>query len=122
MTRLARLLNQRPSFTPSDEIPRRLSWERYVTKSAIVKFLKYRTSLRGLEKGRSRRRRRRKKRKKPEKKKRKKKLVRDHCRRTDSFDYSGSALRRTFIGTRLVSQQITYELLLFATSKLIRRH
>lgn len=70
MTRLARLLNQRPSFTPSDEIPRRLSWERYVTKSAIVKFLKYRTSLRGLEKGRSRRRRR-KKRKKPEKKKKK---------------------------------------------------
>lgn len=120
MTRLARLLNQRPSFTPSDEIPRRLSWERYVTKSAIVKFLKYRTSLRGLEKGRSRRRRR-KKRKKPEKK-RKKKLVRDHCRRTDSFDYSGSVLRRTFIGTRLVSQQITYELLLFATSNLIRRH
>nr|XP_034180347.1 uncharacterized protein LOC117604422 isoform X3 [Osmia lignaria] len=28
LTRLARLLNQRPSFTPSDEIPRRLSWER----------------------------------------------------------------------------------------------
>ena len=56
------------------------------------------------------------------KKKRKKKLVWDHCRRTDSFDYSGSVLRRTFIGTRLVSQQITYELLLFATSKLIRRH
>ncbi|XP_035729377.1 uncharacterized protein LOC118444816 isoform X5 [Vespa mandarinia] len=27
LTRLARLLNQRPSFTPSDEIPRRLSWE-----------------------------------------------------------------------------------------------
>lgn len=30
LNRLARLLNQRPSFTPSDEIPRRLSWERYV--------------------------------------------------------------------------------------------
>ena len=72
LTRLARLLNQRPSFTPSDEIPRRLSWERYVTKSAIVKFLKYRTSLRRLEKGRRRRRRRRrKKRKKPKKKKKK---------------------------------------------------
>ncbi|XP_061940568.1 ankyrin repeat and fibronectin type-III domain-containing protein 1 isoform X5 [Apis cerana] len=28
LTRLARLLNQRPSFIPSDEIPRRLSWER----------------------------------------------------------------------------------------------
>ncbi|XP_076292491.1 ankyrin repeat and fibronectin type III domain containing protein wide awake isoform X5 [Lasioglossum baleicum] len=28
LTRLARLLNQRPSFTPNDEIPRRLSWER----------------------------------------------------------------------------------------------
>ncbi|XP_071636482.1 ankyrin repeat and fibronectin type-III domain-containing protein 1 isoform X4 [Temnothorax longispinosus] len=28
LNRLARLLNQRPSFTPSDEIPRRLSWER----------------------------------------------------------------------------------------------
>ncbi|XP_020709867.2 uncharacterized protein LOC105689444 isoform X3 [Athalia rosae] len=28
LTRLARLLNQRPSFTPSDELPRRLSWER----------------------------------------------------------------------------------------------
>ena len=28
LTRLARLLNQRPSFTPSDDIPRRLSWER----------------------------------------------------------------------------------------------
>ncbi|XP_024940813.1 uncharacterized protein LOC107267862 isoform X3 [Cephus cinctus] len=28
LTRLARLLNQRPSFTLSDEIPRRLSWER----------------------------------------------------------------------------------------------
>ncbi|XP_054007672.1 uncharacterized protein LOC128891842 isoform X2 [Hylaeus anthracinus] len=28
LTRLARLLNQRPSYTPSDEIPRRLSWER----------------------------------------------------------------------------------------------
>ncbi|EFN62093.1 hypothetical protein EAG_04227 [Camponotus floridanus] len=27
LNRLARLLNQRPSFTPSDEIPRRLSWE-----------------------------------------------------------------------------------------------
>ena len=72
LTRLARLLNQRPSFTPSDEIPRRLSWERYVTKSAIVKFLKYRTSLRRLEKGRRRRRRRRrKKRKKPKKKEKK---------------------------------------------------
>lgn len=32
LNRLARLLNQRPSFTPSDEIPRRLSWERYVTE------------------------------------------------------------------------------------------
>lgn len=40
MTRLARLLNQRPSFIPSDEIPRRLSWERYVTKPTI-RFLKY---------------------------------------------------------------------------------
>ncbi|XP_029672351.1 uncharacterized protein LOC115240991 isoform X1 [Formica exsecta] len=28
LNRLARLLNQRPSFTPSDEIPRRLSWEK----------------------------------------------------------------------------------------------
>ncbi|XP_031832654.1 ankyrin repeat and fibronectin type III domain containing protein wide awake isoform X7 [Nomia melanderi] len=28
LTRLARLLNQRQSYTPSDEIPRRLSWER----------------------------------------------------------------------------------------------
>ncbi|XP_043503339.1 uncharacterized protein LOC122524904 isoform X4 [Polistes fuscatus] len=28
LNRLVRLLNQRPSFTPSDEIPRRLSWER----------------------------------------------------------------------------------------------
>ncbi|XP_051173974.1 uncharacterized protein LOC127289823 isoform X4 [Leptopilina boulardi] len=28
LNRLARLLNQRPSFTPSDDIPRRLSWER----------------------------------------------------------------------------------------------
>ncbi|XP_046589478.1 uncharacterized protein LOC107219511 isoform X4 [Neodiprion lecontei] len=28
LTRLARLLNQRPSFIPSDELPRRLSWER----------------------------------------------------------------------------------------------
>nr|XP_031832656.1 uncharacterized protein LOC116426992 isoform X5 [Nomia melanderi] len=27
LTRLARLLNQRQSYTPSDEIPRRLSWE-----------------------------------------------------------------------------------------------
>lgn len=32
LNRLARLLNQRPSFTPSDEIPRRLSWERYVAE------------------------------------------------------------------------------------------
>lgn len=40
MTRLARLLNQRPSFVPSDEIPRRLSWERYVTKPTVG-FLKY---------------------------------------------------------------------------------
>ena len=28
LNRLARLLNQRGSFIPSDEIPRRLSWER----------------------------------------------------------------------------------------------
>ncbi|XP_063981547.1 uncharacterized protein Wake isoform X2 [Diachasmimorpha longicaudata] len=28
LTRLARLLNQRPSYTPSDDITRRLSWER----------------------------------------------------------------------------------------------
>ncbi|XP_011346322.1 uncharacterized protein LOC105284481 isoform X3 [Ooceraea biroi] len=36
--RLARLLNQRPSFTPSDEIPRRLSWERrdYITTSSCL--------------------------------------------------------------------------------------
>ncbi|XP_031772819.1 uncharacterized protein LOC100867205 [Apis florea] len=33
LTRLARLLNQRPSFVPSDEIPRRLSWERYVNET-----------------------------------------------------------------------------------------
>ncbi|XP_011158527.1 uncharacterized protein LOC105195024 isoform X4 [Solenopsis invicta] len=37
LNRLARLLNQRPSFTPSDEIPRRLSWERrdYSTSSCL---------------------------------------------------------------------------------------
>ncbi|XP_067208009.1 ankyrin repeat and fibronectin type-III domain-containing protein 1 isoform X7 [Linepithema humile] len=38
LNRLARLLNQRPSFTPSDEIPRRLSWERrdYSTTSSCL--------------------------------------------------------------------------------------
>lgn len=35
LNRLARLLNQRPSFTPSDEIPRRLSWERYVNEPTV---------------------------------------------------------------------------------------
>ncbi|KYN00200.1 hypothetical protein ALC62_09080 [Cyphomyrmex costatus] len=38
LNKLARLLNQRPSFTPSDEIPRRLSWERrdYSTTSSCL--------------------------------------------------------------------------------------
>lgn len=40
LNRLARLLNQRPSFTPSDEIPRRLSWERYVTEPTVARISK----------------------------------------------------------------------------------
>jgi len=42
LNRLARLLNQRPNFTPNDEIPRRLSWERYVTKPIVLCILKCR--------------------------------------------------------------------------------
>ncbi|RLU21239.1 hypothetical protein DMN91_005612, partial [Ooceraea biroi] len=36
--RLARLLNQRPSFTPSDEIPRRLSWERSSSIDSVAEW------------------------------------------------------------------------------------
>ncbi|KAH0947326.1 hypothetical protein HN011_003372 [Eciton burchellii] len=36
--RFTRFLNQRPSFTPSDDIPRRLSWDRrdYITSSSCL--------------------------------------------------------------------------------------
>lgn len=44
LNRLARLLNQRPSFTPSDEIPRRLSWERYVNENAATPRISKRSS------------------------------------------------------------------------------
>ncbi|KAK0173173.1 hypothetical protein PV328_006411 [Microctonus aethiopoides] len=37
LTRLAKLLNQKPNYTPSDDIPRRLSWERRGDDAASFK-------------------------------------------------------------------------------------
>lgn len=99
LTRLARLLNQRPSFTPSDEIPRRLSWERYVTKSANDGFLKYRqdsTWPRGPEKEIG---------------------PRPGCSRPGPAGAGSSPW--TFIATRHVPRQITHELLLSCNSSIL---
>jgi len=38
--RFTRFLNQRPSFTPSDDIPRRLSWDRYIIEFTVNVTLK----------------------------------------------------------------------------------